>query len=51
LQTIQCRRFAVILFLFSDKFSGYPMKLFLRKKRENKTKVGIFGGFFFREKD
>jgi hypothetical protein len=59
LQAIQCRRFAVILFLFCDKFSGYPVKLFFIKffKKKQKTKkqklaakYGVLVGFFFSSK-
>jgi hypothetical protein len=43
-------RFAVILFLFCDKFSGYPVK---KKKKKTCGKVWVFGGFFlfFQAKD
>jgi len=59
LQAIECRRFAVILFLFCDKFSGYPVKLFLMKKKKNKKQknknlwqsMGFWWGFFFQAKD
>jgi len=58
LQAIECRRFAVILFLFCDKFSGYPGKLFfMKKKKKQKTKkqklvakYGFLVGVFFSSK-